>query len=433
MKNYIRIKSLNIIFMTRFNLKRGLFVVISLAIAIIAIFIYYFLLTKNPIYGYKDDSLATNESVRYLASSINDFSIKLYKQIIKKGDENIFFSPLSIEFAFVILYEGAKNMTKEEIGNVLNIPKNDIVRRYSFARIYNLLNEENKEYELSLANAIWVANYCRLKSEYLDIINRFYPADVYNTIDLNKINQWVADRTRGKINRILDDLSSENGLVVTNAIYFKGKWLHSFDKKRTEKMDFYVSSDKVIKVDMMYVKEEFPYYETSDFQAIELPYEGNDLFMLVILPWEISGLSKVEENLNAEMINKIINSMKTEEVHVYFPKFEFETIYDLKEILKKIGMECSFDPNCANFSDIFQECDEWNKWIDKAIHKAYIKVDEEGTEASAATSVNVKFGAAPKEISKTIIFKADHPFIFFIIDRRTGTILFMGRVIDPTS
>jgi len=417
--------------MVKINLKKGLILIISLA-SIVA-FIYYFFLARNAVYGYKDDSLATDESVRYLANSINDFSIKLYKQIIREGDRNIFFSPLSIEFAFVTLYEGAKGKTKEEIGNVLNIPSNDTVRRYSFARIYNLLNEGNKEYELSLANAIWVANYCGLKSEYLSIINRFYPADVYNTIDINKINQWVAERTKGKINRILDSLPSQTGLVVTNAIYFKGKWLHSFDKESTQKMDFYVSLDKVVKVNMMYVKEKFPYYETSDFQAIELPYKGDDLSMLVILPSKKFGLNEIEENLSTNMINDIIGSMETEEVYVYFPKFEFETTYDLKETLKKMGMECPFYSNCANFSDIFQKCNEWGAWIDKVVHKAYIKVDEEGTEAAAVTSVFVAIGAAPRKISEPIIFKADHPFIFFIIDKRTGTILFMGRVIDPTS
>lgn len=382
-------------------------------------------------YGFKDDSLAQPEKVKDLANRINDFSISLYREIIQKESGNIFFSPLSIEFALVIAYEGAKGKTKEEMERVLNLPSNETARRSSFARIFNLLNK-NGEYELSLANALWIQKGYPILEEYRKTIERYYPADVYRVDFVNdpdgavsEINEWVSERTKGKINKILNGVSRMTRVIITNAIYFKGKWLHQFEKSKTQLMEFYVTKDKAVKVQMMHTKEEFPYTETKDFQLLEMPYKGNEISMIVILPKKVDGLKNIEEKINASLLRSLLSKLSEREVIVYFPKFKFEKEYDIAGYLQKMGMKYAFEPGLADFSGISGRKDIF---ISKIKHKAYVKVDEEGTEAAAATVVVGVMGAVPV---RETIFRADHPFIFFIIDKRTGVILFMGRVVNP--
>lgn len=242
----------------------------------------------------------------------------------------------------------------------------------------------------------------------------------------NEINKWVEDRTNQKIKELIQkgDLTSLTRLVLVNAIYFKGKWKYTFNKKETKEIPFFVDEKRTSKVPMMHQVNDFNYYEDKDLQAIELPYSGDELSMIVILPKERT-LSKLEKNLNYTLLDKISTNMAKEKIEVYFPKFKIEKRYILNEPLIKLGMSDAFDDMLADFSGMTGSRD---LYISKVIHQSFIEVNEEGTEAAAATAVIMSgksISLGPK------IFKADHPFLFFIIHKPTNTILFMGRFIEP--
>ena len=374
-----------------------------------------------------DDSLVTQDGINSVVQGNNEFAIDLYK-FVKDDGNNLFFSPYSISTALTIAFEGARGKTADEMANVLNIPKDDTVRRSAFASIYNRLNNNNEDYKLHTANALWTHFDYPFTAGYISTIEDYYGGKATN-LDFVKeteksrdiINKWVEDKTEDKIKEILkrNDLNKEVRLVITNAIYFKGDWVFEFDKRKTRDADFYLSPDETIQVPMMALRDEkFNYMETEELQMIELPYKGDDLSMLVLLPKE--GVDKLEESLTTEKLNGWRSLMHETKIDVYMPKFKFDTRYYLAEKLSKMGMPTAFGVT-ADFSGIAPSL-----FISRVIHQAYIDVDEEGTEAAAATAVVVERIAAMLSV-----FRADHPFIFLIQQKDTGNILFMGRVNDP--
>jgi serpin B len=223
-------------------------------------------------------------------------------------------------------------------------------------------------------------------------------------------------------------LTTETRLVLTNAIYFKGNWASQFKKDATKKAPFFTKPGQKLEVDMMWQLKNFRYGEDKGLKILQLPYKANELSMLVILPNKIDGLSDVEKTLTAEKVSKWISSMNNEEVRVFLPKFKMTRSFSLKEKLVQLGMGGAFGDK-ANFSGMNGLK---NLFISAVIHKAFVDVNEEGTEAAAATAV-VMEGTTCERISREIIFKADHPFIFMIIDNGSGSILFMGRLDNPKS
>lgn len=379
-----------------------------------------------------DDSEATEEGVQELVEGNNRFALEMYDEI-KQEDENTFFSPWSISAALSMTYEGARGETAEEMRAALNLPEDNTIRRSSFARLHNLFNLE-KEYELETANALWLKEGYEFLEEYLEINRNYYDAKT-EELDFSQseqsadtINEWVEDITRGKIEELIteDQVNPEMALILTNAIYFQSDWTTEFDEGETRKEEFKVNPDKSVEVDMMTMEEtpEFDYAETEDLKAIKMPYKGEEVSMFIILPKEEFTLPKIEENLTTEKLNEIQDNMTVQEVDVHFPKLEIETEYDLKEKFMDMGMEKPFEPGVADFSGMDGS---QLLFIDFIVHKAYIEVMEEGTEAAAATGVGVGITAAPEEK----VFYANHPFLFTIQDERTGSILFMGRVINP--
>lgn len=380
-----------------------------------------------------DDEGVTPEGVNAVEDANNEFALKMYKEIIKEEKENIFISPYSISTALAIVYEGAREETAEEIVSVFGFPEGDSVRRSAVASIYNRLNVENDNYEMKTANALWVQEDYNLLPTFTGAVERFYGGLARN-IDFGKdpekareiINSWVAEKT----NDIIDELFPENSfsdltrLVITNAIYFKGDWENEFDEEETTESDFHVSSDKTVQVPMMQKRDgEYRYYEDELVQVLEMPYKGEEVLMTVILPRE-NNLSAIENSVTLEKIKTFGVKAYKQEVDVYLPKFEFDTDYQLKNYLQTLGMTRSFSGD-ADFSGMNGDR---SLFIGKVVHSAYIKVDEKGTEAAAATGVEMVELAMPEEKKQ---FKADHPFIF-IIQEKTGNILFMGRVVNPT-
>ncbi len=388
-----------------------------------------------------DDSLATQEGVSSVVDANNKFAIDLYSRY--KGDEgNIFFSPYSISTALAMTYEGARGQTAEEMRNVLYFPEDNDTRRYSFARIQNEMNKRDKRYQLSTANALWAQKDYPFLEEYFSLMGKHYDAKITNLDFAGEtetsritINSWVEGKTNNKIKDLIprDKLGPDIMLVLTNAIYFKGDWLKQFDKKNTMEKDFRASPASTVKAQMMSLNGEeavFNYTETDELQVLELPYAGNELSMIVLLP-KGDDLTWLEDSISTDNLTAWRSSLMQQKVNVFMPKFKFETKYSMGNTLKKMGMPAAFtdpniDPNGADFSGM----DGGKRlFIGFVIHQAYVDVNEEGTEAAAATAV----GMGVTAYQPTATFNADHPFIFIIQEKKTGNILFMGRVSNPVA
>lgn len=382
-----------------------------------------------------DDSQATGEGVQAVVKSINDFAFKLYGQLNKNEDGNMFFSPYSLSTAFAMAYEGAKGQTAKEIQEVFGFPLDASVRQPAFARVYNQINAANRDYKLYTANAFWAHQDYQFLQEYLDVLQKYYAAEARNVDFINQteqsrqtINNWIAEQTQDKIQNLFGPgtIDSLTRLVLTNAIYFKGDWAQQFDKSNTKDEDFTISSGNTVKIPMMSLTKElkFNYAEIDKLQLLEMPYKGEELAMLIILPKEV-GLAETESNLNTDQLTSWRNSMSQQTVHIHLPRFRMETKYHLVDVLSNMGMSSPFEWPGADFSGMDGTED---LSISQVIHQAYVDVDEEGTEAAGATGIGLGVTAvAPKYVT----FRADHPFIFLIQDNASGNILFIGRVVDP--
>jgi len=387
-----------------------------------------------------DDSGATAEGVNEVVGGNNEFAFDLYSELNKGEDNNIFFSPYSMSTAVAIAYEGAEGETEQEMQDVFHFPEDQNTMRSSFARIFNTLNKGSSKYILHTANALWAQEDYAFLEEYTDAVERYYGAEATNVDFVGdtesvrlRINHWVESQTNNKIENLLTpgSINPITSLVITNAVYFKGDWANKFDKRDTKVEDFTTAGGEVVQADMMRLRDDdidFNYAETDALQILEMPYKGEELSMLIILPKDDSGdgLGDVEVTLDADELENLKSRFKEEEVHIYMPKFTFETKYSMADTLSDMGMPTAFTWPGADFSGM----DGTHiLYISKVVHQAFVEVNEEGTEAAAATGIVMTMGAAPSQYK---VFRADHPFIFIIQEKNTGSILFMGRIVDPT-
>ena len=358
----------------------------------------------------------------------NQFAINLYSELnAENNKDNIFFSPVSISTAFAIAYEGANGNTADEIQKTFDFAQNDDKRRDSFFSLIKSMNEEdNKEYKLRLANALWLADGFQPLDEYVRVARDYYDSKVttvdFNSDGVDRINAWVSDKTEGKIEEVFAPAPANAAIqvAITNAIYFKGTWTEQFDPEKTKMDDFYTSQDTTVKVPLMELKTSFlNITRTDQARIVELPYEGDKVSMLVLLPEEIDGIKSLEESITTDNLKKWREGFQEMKTKVYLPKFQLETTYDVVPILQELGIYDAFGD--ADFSGISDS----GLFIDKVVHKAFIEVNEEGTEAAAATGIAM-LQSGPIE------FRADHPFVFVIQDNESGNILFIGRIMDPT-
>ena len=379
-------------------------------------------------------------NVNYKASdSNNEFMIKAYNKLaLDEKNDNIFFSPFSISSALAMTFAGSNTNTEVEMANALEFSANTDLFHKNFSIVTNRINEIGKKgkVKLSIANSLWLQKGYTFLDDFTKIGKEYYNAEIKNLnfAESEKsrqiINQWVEDKTNEKIKNLIPKgiLDALTRLVLTNAVYFKGEWKEQFKKKSTKEKIFYTFKNKDVPAKMMYNKARYGYYENEKFQFLEMPYKGDDVSMFVILPKETQGLSKIESNLSLKMINLAIKGIEKKEVIVYFPKFKLELSYELSRLMKSLGMNDAFSKK-ADFSKI---TDNKELYISAIIHKTFIEVDEKGTEAAAATAVVMRVKSMPPPAEK-IEFKADHPFFYFIRENSTGTILFTGRMNDPSS
>lgn len=361
----------------------------------------------------------------------NRFALEFYAKVKDNNEhENVFFSPWSIFSAFAIVHEGSGGETSQEMEKVFGFEKDETKRRSSFSSIHEKLNQNDEQYDLQIANALWIAEGFEPKKDYIDAAIRYYDSEV-NNVDfasnqgVDAINQWVKDKTEEKIEELLEPGSTDSftRLVITNAVYFKGKWSNQFNENSTTDENFNVDAEKTVKVPMMRLfDKKFNYTSDENLEILEMPYEGGRLSMLILLPKEVGGIQLLEEALSLEKLKDWKNGLSETYLTVFVPKFTLETTYQLNESLQRMGIPTAFDPNNADFSKI-TELEQL--YIDSAIHKAFVEVNEEGTEAAAATGIGIRATSAPPE------FRANHPFIFLIQEKDTGIILFLGKMVNP--
>jgi len=417
---------------------------IALVTASLVLFVFPYNPTQPP---RANDNGSTQQGIQEVVNANNRFAFDLYSELDKLEDGNMFYSPYSISAALAMTYEGARGKTAEEIKSVFYFPETNVLRP-NFAAIYNDINRENKDYELRTGNALWVQQDYQFLGSYTDAVEKYYGGKATNVDFIQEteksrqtINLFIEEQTNNKIKDLIPPnvLSEYTRLVLTNAIYFKGTWEWEFDKSDTREMDFKITPDNAMKTQMMYMNPEkasFNYADLEKLQILELPYKGNEISMLILLPKQgeeydyetkkvISYNYNIEDiELSAEKINDYKSEMKETKLDsIYLPKFEFDTKYSMAETLATLGMPTAFSNN-ADFSGMNGDKD---LLISQVIHQAFVKVDEQGTEAAAATAVIV----GVKAQMPTNIFKADHPFVFIIQERETGNLLFLGRVNNP--
>ncbi len=374
------------------------------------------------------DESWSNES---LARQTNEFGFELYSHI-SDSDENLFFSPVSIDAVFAMVYEGAKGDTAESMQNRFGFELDDTQRRGQYYNATKILNVQNSQYSLNTANALWISDKYELNSGYVDVAKNHYDGSVQNVNfvsdqGVNTINSWVNEETNGKIKKLFELGSTDilTLVAITNAIYFKGEWLHPFEPGFTWESEFFVSNDETVTVHMMNNEmNPIRHMQNDIVEIIELPYKGDKISMLVMLPTEKNQISKLEREMSNSNLKKWRSQLSETVAGVYIPKFTAEAYYDLKKLLIRMGMDLPFDKDKADLGGI---ADYPGIYIDKAAHKAAVEVNELGTEAAAATGTMAKLQSGPP-----VIFRANHPFVYIIQDNHSEQILFMGRVMDPT-
>ena len=373
------------------------------------------------------------------ASSNNAFATDMYRQIAADSahkDRNVFFSPFSLYTAASIVYEGAHGETASQIERVFGFEPDDNIRHEIMSNASSSINRHDPHATLVTANALWLDRGFDPYQEYVDIVRGVYRADIDRLDFANdaensaeRINAWAGDKTQGKITRAVTLRDVEQAASVSsNAIYFKGTWTTQFDPADTHRGAFWRTDASKAEVDFMRNTAFFNYAESDLMQVLQMPYEGGRLSMLVFLPSERDGIRGLEDAISAQRIKTWTEGMSPLEVTVLMPKFEMETYYQLNGYLARLGMSHAFDPVLANFSgkvDLTKI--PGNLYVSSASQSAFVKVNEEGTEAAAVSAFVDRIISEPPE------FIADHPFVFAIQDDASGAILFMGRMLDPTA
>lgn len=389
--------------------------------------------------GDLDLSSSSAEKTSSLVEGANKFAFELYSRVAEEG-KNSFLSPYSMHTALGMTYEGASGKTADEMEEALNLPFDDKVRLPAFADLHEKLNSD-RTVELRTANALWPQENFPFYENYLETIKTHYLARIesldYSNPDVavQRINEWAAEHTENKIKEVLKDLDPLTRFVLTNAIYFKATWMMPFDESLTDKESFHLPDGSTVQVPMMQFHEnrlhenQFYCSKTPMIKALKLPYTGKEMSMVFLLPKdESNGIGWLKEHVTPEKFEEIQENFEKRRMgNIKIPRFEYKIKYKegLKRALKDLGMSSAFKPGEADFTGMSPLGEDL--FIGKVVHKAYIKVNEKGTEAAAVTAVVGGIGITPSKPS----FVADRPFMFLIKDEKTGSILFMGSVANP--
>ncbi len=385
-----------------------------------------------------DEGEATNIELDLKSEQIveadNAFGLELLREVNAELDEgkNLMISPLSVSLALAMVYNGADGDTKTQMETILHkagLTSEQINQAYK--TLVAALGSHDPKVELSIANAIFYRDDFTVKPDFISTNQNDYDAEVealnFNNEDatLSRVNGWVQDKTRDKIESIIDKVSVNDVMYLINAIYFNGKWTYQFKKGDTSNRPFYTEDGGELQVPTMMLEPTTLHYtSTSSFELLELPYGSEKYSMLLFLPKADHSTNEVIDNLTPSALDGWLENMKKSNLKVYLPKFEFEYDNSLVDNLQALGMTDAFTPGLSDFSGI---ADRSDLYISEVKHKTFVKVDEEGTEAAAVTGVTIGFtsiGADP-------VFRVDRPFVFAIREKDTNAFLFLGKVINP--
>ena len=376
-----------------------------------------------------------------LVEGNNTFAFNLY-QALREEDDNLFYSPYSMSLALAMTYAGARGETEQQMADTLHFTLSQDRLHPAFNSLDIELGKrgegaEGKDgegFRLHIANAVWGQKGYHFLPTFLDVLAENYGAGL-RTLDFASapeesrliINDWVSDQTEGRIEDLIPQglIDIFTRLVLTNAIYFNAAWQYPFSERATGDSQFHLLDGREVTVPMMSQTESFGYAEGADYQAVELPYDGGELSMVILLP-HAGQFEAFEESLNTERVGAIISALDHSQVALAIPKFEFESAFKMRETLMAMGMPVAFTGD-ADFSGMTGGRE---LFISEVVHKAFVSVDEAGTEAAAATAVIMKITALP---TTPIEFTANRPFIFLIRDIETGSLLFIGRILNPAT
>ncbi len=381
----------------------------------------------------------SGDNLDTLVDGNTQFACDLYQEL-KSKDGNIFFSPFSISQALAMTWIGARGNTETQIADTMHFTLSQNQLHPAFNKLDLELQsrgegasgKDSEPFRLNIANSTWGQDGWPWLAPFLDTLAVNYGAGM-RLVDFMTmpdecriiINDWVEDRTEGKIIDLLPEgiITHDTALVLVNAIYFNAAWLEPFKEESTHNGTFTLLDQSEINVPLMEQVKSHRYSDGDGFKAVEIMYDGSELSMLILLP-DIDRFDEIESSLDAAMIDGIIGGLGERAVTLTFPKFEFDSDFSLTDTLQDMGMTDAFEGGIADFSGM-----DGSRllYITDVVHKAYVAVDEAGTEAAAATGVIVGRVSAPEPAE----FRCDHPFIFFIRDNITGAILFTGRVVDP--
>lgn len=371
---------------------------------------------------------------KQLVSANNEFGFNLFHSIdAVEQQKNLFISPLSVSMALGMTLNGAAGETREAMRSVLAFAgMDDEAINQSYRSLIDLLVNLDPEVTMQIANSIWTRQGVAFRDDFLNANKTYFDAlvqglDFGDPASVSTINQWVKDNTNGKIDKIIEHIDQETVMFLINAIYFKGTWTFQFDKELTADEPFFLADGSQKTVPMMHLSGDLNYFGNDLFQAVDLPY-GSDLYnMMILLPRPGTDLEAVVAALSAENWQAWSGVFKTTAVDLALPKFKLEYEIRLNDVLTSMGMGVAFDAGRADFTRMYEGPDRL--FISKVKHKTFLEVDEEGTEAAAATVVEVGRTSVPQNTP----VRVDHPFVFLIHDRNSGTIVFMGKMLNPQS
>ena len=383
---------------------------------------------------------STKTETTSVVQSSNHFAFDLYGRL-RADQGNLFFSPTSISTALAMTLAGASGDTAAQMAKTLHfeMPNEELNAAMRTLLASWKSNGPKQGFQLSVANRLWAQTGQEFLPAYLTVTRTDYGAELAQ-LDFARhaepsrqtINQWVEAQTAGKIKDLILSAAVLSGarLVLTNAVYFKGSWTDPFKQNLTKDEDFRVSAEQKIKAPLMHTRHHFRYAAVDGLQILELPYADGSLSMVALLPEKPDGLADLEARLTFDNWQKWTHGLVSQEVIVYLPRFKTTAQLELSPMLQSMGMTAAFSPRVADFSGMDGARDFY---ISAVLHKAFVDVNEEGTEAAAATGVVIRAMAMriPKP-QQPAVFRADHPFVFAIRDNRNGAVLFLGRLADPT-
>jgi serine protease inhibitor len=368
-----------------------------------------------------------------LIESGNSFAFDIFSQVLKNAgeSENVMISPMSISYALSMTLNGANGETRTAMLEALRLNGITVdAINNSYKNLTEALLSVDKRVLISIANSVWTENDFAVKQAFIDILTNYYDAesksfDINDSSAPDKINAWIEDKTNGLIKEMIDKLEDNTVMLLINAIYFKGKWKSEYDESKTVEMPFYKTGINQVDVPMMKQETEFSVYQGDGFILAEFPYGQGNFVMDVILPDEQDGLTNTLSSVSDANFTSWISQMSKRKTDVSFPRFKYGFKKKLKDVLSDMGMGIAFTEG-ADFSNI---SDQYDLLINDVTHQSFIETNEEGTEAAAATVVDIGMTSMPPA---SLVFKMDHPFMYIIRETTTNSIIFMGRVSDPS-